>query len=268
MSSDANDMRVLEQAQAAVEAAGAAIMERFSPDARPIDRRDIGARIGANDAISMNILRPALEVALPGSRVIEDELAAGSLGQGAFWIVDPVEGAVNHVHGIPDWCISATLIRDDALVLTVVVLPCFGQTYTALAGHGAWLNGAPMRVSQKPEMNGAMVGTGQAAPGESAAVLASIGASVTAMLNVALTVRVSVPATLQLVQVAAGRSEGFWQNSRVLSGLAAGALLVREAGGKVTDIAGASWGPISRNFLAAPPQLSADMSAVLSKLDI
>lgn len=113
-----------------------------------------------------------------------------------------------------------------------------------------------------------MVGTGQAAPGESAEVLARIADSVGAMLGQALTVRVSVPATLQLIQVAAGRMEGFWQFSPVLSGLVSGALLVREAGGQVTDLTGADWGadwgPEAQGLLAAPPQLTGPMVAVLS----
>jgi myo-inositol-1(or 4)-monophosphatase len=95
-------------------------------------------------------------------------------------------------------------------------------------------------------------------------VLARIAASVGAMLGHALTVRVSVPATLQLIQVAAGRMEGFWQFSPVLSGLVSGALLVREAGGQVTDLTGTEWGPEAQGLLAAPPQLTGPMVAVLS----
>jgi hypothetical protein len=98
---------------------------------------------------------------------------------------------------------------------------------------------------------GAMVGTGQARPGESVETHELLGASITAMLGSALTVRASVPATLQLVQVASGRMEAFWQFSQVRSGLLAGALLVAEAGGTVTDAAGRPWTLNSPHFLAA-----------------
>jgi len=258
------DKGLLAQTEALVAQAGALLLTRFDRGGRPGDLADIGARIAANDALVMDLMREGLAAILPGSRLIEDELAEGHLGSGDAWIVDPVEGAINHIHGMDDWCVTATLMRDDRPYLTVVHLPLQGQTYTALAGQGAWLNGAPLRVSAKRDLGAAMVGTGQAAPGESAEVLARLAQSVGAMLGHALTVRVSVPATLQLIQVAAGRMEGFWQFSPVLSGLVSGALLVREAGGQVTDLTGADWGPEAQGLLAAPPQLTGPMVAVLS----
>ncbi|MEK8174029.1 hypothetical protein NKH77_48965 [Streptomyces sp. M19] len=99
------------------------------------------------------------------------------------------------------------------------------------ARRRAFLNGARLRPSVKTDLAAALVGTGQAKPGEDAETHRRVGRSVTAMLDSALVTRVSVPATLQLVQVAAGRMDLFWQYSDVRSGLLAGALLVAEAGG-------------------------------------
>ncbi len=84
------------------------------------------------------------------------------------------------------------------------------------------------------------------------------------MLNAALVVRVSVPATLQLIQVAAGRMDVFWQYSQVRSGLLAGALLVEEAGGILTDIQGRPWSLTSKDFLASAPGLHAAAVNALS----
>jgi myo-inositol-1(or 4)-monophosphatase len=165
-----------------------------------------------------------------------------------------------------DWCVTATLIRDNRPVLAVVYLPLTNETYTAVLGYGAFLNGKPLGVSRKPDLRGAMVGTGQAIPGESPDVHRLIGASVTLMLGHALTIRVSVPATLQLIQVAAGRMDGFWQFSQVRSGLVSGALLVAEAGGTITDLNGHPWTLESPHFLAAPSQLSAPLSGLLGQL--
>lgn len=249
----------------AVIAAGDALLARYSPDSRPSDRADIGARIHANDEISMAILQPRLAALRPAAQFLS-ELETGAPGAGEFWIVDPVEGAINHIHGMPDWCISATLVRDNRPVATALHLPVFGATYSAVRGAGAFQNGRRLRVSHKPRLDGAMVGTGQAMPGESAAVLRRLGLSLIEMLGAALTVRVSVPATLQLIQVAAGRMDGFWQFSGVLSGLAAGALLIEEAGGVVTDLGGNRWQAGSPHFLAAPPQLAGAMRGVLHPL--
>lgn len=184
-------------------------------------------------------------------------------------MTDPVEGNVHHIHGMPDWGVTATLVRDNVTVLTAVYLPLAGggtsgTLYTAVRGGGAFQDGARLRPSVKPALDGALVGTGQARPGEDSATFQRIGRSVTAMLNSALVVRVSVPATLQLVEVAAGRMDAFWQFSRVRSGLLAGALLVAEAGGRVTDTRGRPWTPSSDDFLAAAPALHAAAVDVLS----
>ncbi len=261
------DMKsLLAQVEAVVIQAARAVQDRYDIDNRPQSRADIIDQIRANDAISMEIMRSGFQAIRPQAQMLDDEIGTGALPDGEFWIVDPVEGAINQIHGMPDWCVSAALVRDNEIILTTVHQPLLGHTYSALRGQGAWLNGTPLKVSQKTDIGIAMVGTGQAAPGESAAVHAQIGASVSAVLQQALTVRVSVPATLQLIQVAAGRMDGFWQFSQVRSGLAAGALLVREAGGNVTDFDGNQWCFDSPRFLATTPAFSHTLSATLSDI--
>lgn len=124
----------------------------------------------------------------------------------------------------------------------------------------------PLRVSAKTDLGAALTGTGQARPGEDEHTFRRIGASVTQMLVHGLVVRVSVPATLQLIHVAAGRTDAFWQFSDVRSGLVAGALLVAEAKGAVTDTHGTPWSLTSPDFLAAAPGIHAAAVAVLSPI--
>lgn len=214
----------------------------------------------------LDLLREPLLRARPGSRWAEDELAGGALPPGEWWVVDPAEGNINHVHGMPDWAVTATLVSDNRPVLTVVHLPLTGETYTAVAGGGARLDGRPLQVSAKTDLGAALVGTGQARPGEDKHTFRRIGESVTAMLTDALVVRVSVPATMQLIHVAAGHMDVFWQFSDVRSGLVAGALLVSEAGGTVTDLAGEPWSTAGRDFLAAAPGVHAAAREVLSPI--
>jgi myo-inositol-1(or 4)-monophosphatase len=258
------DDGLLQQVVHAVQSAGQAALARFSVDARPGDRNDIGNMIAANDSISRDILRPALAAACAEARWDDDEAGAGALPPGAWWITDPVEGAINHIHGLPEWGVTATLVRDNVPVLTAVHLPLSGETYTALRGGGAWLNGVRLRTSGKTQLNAAMVGTGQAVPDEGSAIYRKVGQSVTAMLEAALVVRVSVPATLQLVQVAAGRQDLFWQYSQVRSGLVAGALLVAEAGGSVADLDGTPWHLGSSGLIAGAAALVGPAIAILA----
>lgn len=264
LNASADDASLLTLAVAAVQSAGLAVRARFRTDTRPGSRHDIGAMIAANDAVSLAVLRPALSSARPAAQWAGDEGGSGLLPAGEWWVVDPVEGAINHIHGLPDWGVTATLVRDNVAVLTVVHLPLRAETYTALRGGGAWLNGKRLQVSLKTALNAAMAGTGQAVPDEGSAIYEGIGRSVAAMLAAALVVRVSVPSTLQLIQVAAGSQDLFWQYSNVRSGLLAGALLVAEAGGEVTDLDGQPWRPDSSGFLACAPSLLAPAIHVLS----
>ncbi|QLJ03005.1 3'(2'),5'-bisphosphate nucleotidase CysQ [Streptomyces sp. NEAU-sy36] len=251
---------------AAVRNAGLTLRERYLPHGRGVSLSEIVEEIHANDDAVLDVLREPLLRARPEARWADDELAGGALPPGEWWVVDPAEGNINHVHGMPDWAVTATLVRDDQPVLTVVHLPLTGDTYTAVAGGGAHLDGLPLQVSAKTDPRAALTGTGQAKPGEDHHVFRRIGESVTAMLAGGLVVRVSVPATLQLIHVAAGRMDAFWQFSDVRSGLVAGALLVSEAGGVVTDLAGKPWSTGSRDFLAAAPGIHSAALDVLSPI--
>lgn len=241
----------------AVEQAGRTLATRFSISSRPSDAASLQAAIEENDVAVTARLREALLRALPGSGWIEDEEAGGAMPAGHWWIADPVEGNVNHIHGRLGWGVTATLVQDGFPVLTVTTLPLAGQTYTAILGGGACVNGVPITVSAKTQLNAAIVGTGQARPGEGAAIYARMAWSIETMLEKALLVRMSVPTTLELLDVASGRAEGFWQYSQVRTGLASGALLVKEAGGMVTDTRGNPWTFLSEDFLAAAPGVHA-----------
>jgi myo-inositol-1(or 4)-monophosphatase len=262
----AEDRHLALDIAAAVQAAGARMVELFDADPAYTTRDAVVAAIHANDVHSLAVFQPMLNRLRPNAGWVEDELESGALPAGEWWVTDPVEGNINHVHGMPDWGVTATLVRDNAPVVSVVHLPLTGNTYTAVRGGGAFLDGKPLSISTKTALNGALVGTGQARPGESALTFDRIGASATAMLNAALVIKVSVPATLQLIHVAAGRMEAFWQFSQVRSGLLAGALLVNEAGGVVTDTRGNPWSLASPDFLATTPALQAEAIAVLSRI--
>lgn len=261
-----DDLALVPGIVAAVTAAGDRLVERavVAPDFTGL--RDVVEAIHANDAASLAYLRAPLEKLRPQASWAEDELESGALPAGEWWVTDPVEGNINHIHGMNDWGVTATLVRDNVPVATAVHLPLAKETYTAVLGGGAYLNGGPISPSAKTELRSALVGTGQAAPGESADTFDRIGRSVTAMLNAALVLRVSVPATLQLINVAAGRADAFWQFSAVRSGLVSGALLVAEAGGIVTDTAGRPWSLDSEAFLAAAPGLHAEALAALAPI--
>lgn len=263
-----SDVAVLAAAAAAVELAGHVLLHHFDRQARvPVDLKRVVEAIHRNDERSVAVMRSLLTQTRPGARWVEDELEGGALPNGEWWVVDPVEGNINHVHGLAEWGVSATLIRDNLPVLTAVYEPVARRLYTAVRGQrAAYINGVPIRPSEKTALDAAIVTTGQAMPGESDVMYRRMGESVTAMLHAALVVRMTVPATFELARVATGHIDGFWQFSNVRSGQAAGALLVSEAGGVVSDIAGAPWTLASDSFLASTPGIHRQLVSALAPI--
>ncbi|MFE4753813.1 inositol monophosphatase family protein [Streptomyces mirabilis] len=260
-----SDADLLAQTAIAVRAAGPALRERFGDVVRYQSREELMRALAANDDTALDILRPRLTALRPDARWVEDELAGGALPSGEWWVVDPAEGNVNHLHALPEWAVTATLVRDNQPVLTAVHLPLTGETYTALTGAGAHLDGRPLRVSRTTDLGLSIVATSQARPDEDEKVVRRVGSSITEMLLDALVVRTSVPATLHLLNVAAGRIDAFWQFAGARADLLPGALLVTEAGGRISDAEGHPWTPESESFLAAAPGVHADAVATLSR---
>jgi myo-inositol-1(or 4)-monophosphatase len=238
----------------ATAAAGDRLLAEFSPQARPGSRADMAAQGRHTEDLVLGELRPELARLRPEAGWVDEDEETTPLPPGERWVVDAVEGAVNYVHGLPEWGVTVTLMRDGQPALTVVRQPVGDLTYTAVRGGGAHLNGRPLRASAKTGLDAAIAVTGQAEAGQDG-TYRRIGASVTTMLGRALLVRTSVPSTFPLLLVAAGQSDVFWQYQPVLPGVAAGALLVTEAGGVVSRIDGSGWAPGSRDFLAAAPGL-------------
>jgi myo-inositol-1(or 4)-monophosphatase len=257
------DTTVLPAVVAAVRAAGRRLLARYSADARPADRAGLLAALEANEQDSIDGLRVALAAARPGAGWVTAETETTALPPGEWWSVDAVEGNVNHVHGLPEWCVSATLLRDGAPVLTAVHQPVGDVVHHAVRGGGAFAGDRRLRVSAKSDLGVAIATTGQAEAGQRD-TYRRIGGSITAMLGSALLVRATVPSTFPLLLVAAGHADVFWQYRPTLPGVAAGALLVGEAGGVVTDLAGAPWRPGGDGILASAPALHRAALATLS----
>jgi myo-inositol-1(or 4)-monophosphatase len=261
----AGDTALLDGTVTAVREAGAALRERFGEVVRHGTRDELMRALAANDDTALDILRPRLTRLRPDARWVEDELDGGALPPGEWWVVDPAEGNVNHLHGLPEWAVTATLVRDNQPVLTAVHLPLTGETYTAVSGAGAHLDGRPLHVAPTADLALGIVATSQARPDEGEDVVRRVGSSITAMLFDALVVRTAVPATLHLVNVAAGRIDAFWQFAGARADLLPGALLVTEAGGRISDAEGRPWTPLSEGFLAAAPGVHAQAVATLSR---
>ncbi|MFF4115822.1 inositol monophosphatase family protein [Streptomyces sp. NPDC001714] len=259
------DRKLLDAVAGIATEAGRALEARYSTAARPAGRQDMFRTGTADGQVSLGILRPALTALRPEARWLTDEYETTELPPGEWWVVDEVEGNVNHVHGLPEWAVTVALVRDGQTVLAVVRQPVGDLTYTALRGGGAHLNGTALKVSAKTDLDAAIVVTGQA-EADQEGTYRRIGRSITAMLDSALLVRADVPSTFPMLLVAAGHNDVFWQYEPVLPGVAAGALMITEAGGTVTRIDGTPWTPGADTVLATAPALHAPAVQVLASV--
>ena len=152
------------------------------------------------------------------------------------FIIDPIDGTTNFMHGIPHFAISIALEREGQMVSALVFNPVTDELFIAEKGHGAYLNNKRLRVAARKEMGPAVIATGLPFMGKEghARALAETGA----VMSVTAGIRRLGAASLDLAYVAAGRFDGFWEHGLQPWDIAAGILLVKEAGGVITDLHG------------------------------
>jgi len=201
------------------------------------------ARKGPGDFVTMAdkkaeaVIRQELQKARPDYAFLLEESGAieGADGQHR-WIVDPLDGTTNFLHGIPLFAISIALERQGQIVAGVVFNPVMNELYVAERGGGAFLNDRRLRVAQRRDFDDCVIGTGipHLGKGEHGRALRELRE----LMSSASGVRRCGSAALDLAWVAAGRFDGFWEHGLQPWDMAAGLLLVREAGGYVSDAAG------------------------------
>lgn len=152
------------------------------------------------------------------------------------WVIDPLDGTTNYLHGFPQFSVSIALKYRNRLEQAVVYDPLREEMFTASRGQGAQLNDRRLRVAARTSLEGALIGTGF--PYRDHSHLDSYLGMFKAMIQDTAGIRRPGSAALDIAYVAAGRSDGFWELGLAQWDLAAGALLVKEAGGTVSDIAG------------------------------
>ncbi len=208
-----------------------------------------GADMEAEDAIVA-----AIRAAFPDHAILGEEsghIAGAREGGGYKWIVDPLDGTVNFVHGYPYCAVAIALAQGADITHAVVLDPVHDELFTAARGKGAYCNGAQVHVSGCLDLPAALVGT--AMPPRESPRLPAYLATHAAVAGRCAGVRDAGSGALDLAHVAAGRLDGFWLMGVQAWDIAAGLLLVREAGGRVGDFAGGTQVLRATDVIAAAP---------------
>jgi myo-inositol-1(or 4)-monophosphatase len=249
-------------AAAALKAARGLIRDFGEVEQLQVSIKGPGDFVSAADLKAERTLKTELGRARPGYGMLLEEGGASEGSDGRHrWIVDPLDGTTNFLHGIPHFCISIGLERDGEIVAGVVYEPVRDELYWAEKGGGAYLNDRRLRVSARRQLGEAVVATGYSV--RAAAAHPYYHATVAAVTGVTAGVRRFGAAALDLAYVAAGRFEGFWEYGLSPWDVAAGMLLVREAGGYVSDLSGGQTMLTSGDVLAANDHLHLPLAATI-----
>ncbi|MBI5244514.1 MAG: uroporphyrinogen-III synthase [Elusimicrobia bacterium] len=202
----------------------------------------------------------------PGHGFMSEEREPRSTGSEFTWVIDPLDGTTNYAHAFPVFCVSIALLRRGEPLLGGILDPYRGELFLAERGQGAWLNGRRMRVSRVRSVSRSLLLTGFAY--DRAARADYLIRFYKEFMRRCHDVRRSGSAALDLAWTAAGRVDGYWEFSLKPWDVAAGALLVREAGGKVSDFSGRKWAGLKdfgRETLASNGLIHAQMLRVIRK---
>jgi myo-inositol-1(or 4)-monophosphatase len=210
------------------------------------------ADIAAEQAIVAEILRHRPDDAILGEEGTAGDAPMDPAGR-PVWIIDPIDGTTNFAHGVPVYAISIACWVDGHPMAAVVHCPPSGERFTAESGHGAYLNGRRIRVSDITDPGMALLGTGF--PYRDLSLMEPYLNLFRRFMRETQGVRRPGSASLDLCFVAAGRYDGFYEYALAPWDVAAGALIVREAGGVVSDwTAGGNW-LHGRRIIAANPAI-------------
>jgi myo-inositol-1(or 4)-monophosphatase len=214
-----------------------------------------------SDTAAETLIRERLLAARPEDAILGEEGGSQDGGSGVRWLVDPIDGTVNYLYGIPQYAVSIAAQRDGDAVTGVVHNPASGETWTATRGGGAYLDGRPVRESGCDRLELALVATGF---GYDAGRRARQAAILQQILPSVRDIRRAGAASLDLCAVAMGRVDGYYERGLGPWDLAAGALIAEEAGAVVGGLAGAAAGPDL--VIAAGPALFAALHDLLAPL--
>ena len=206
-----------------------------------------------------------LLASFPDHNIIAEEETMIRNGSGFTWIIDPLDGTTNYAHGYPCFSVSIALEQEDEVILGVVYDPMRDELFSAQKGKGAFLNGKPIRVSGIDTLIKSLLATGF--PYDRKVSDKNNLDYFHDLLMASQEVRRDGSAALDLCSVACGRFDGFWELKLKPWDVAAGSLIVREAGGMVSDLSGSRFSIHDDEILASNGKVHEQMTGILRTVE-
>jgi myo-inositol-1(or 4)-monophosphatase len=233
----------------------------FSDD--KIELKGVNDLVSYVDRESERRLTQGFTALLPDSGFIREE--GGDLRPEADyrWIIDPLDGTTNFIHGVPAYCVSVGLQYMGETIMGIIHDAAHGEVFFTIKGKGAWLDDQPIHVSSHRQLTASLLGTGF--PHANGGVMDDYLAAIRAFLASCHGIRRFGSAALDLAYVACGRLDGFFEIGLSSWDVAAGALLVEEAGGCVADFKGGRDFLFGKQIVASNPALQSGMLQVIGK---
>lgn len=256
----APDPQFLATAIEAVVRAGELQRSRFGSQIR-IDKKSAIDLVTEVDLEVERLFRAMIAERFPGHLVLAEEMGESGIDSRYRWVFDPLDGTTNYAHGIPIFCATLALEIDGVATVGAVFDPNRNELFTAERGVGAWLNGERLQVSSTATLSESVLVTGF--PYDIHNRIDDLVGLFGAFLSHARAVRRLGSAAIDLCWTAAGRMDGFWEQSLQPWDVMAGALIVQEAGGRVTGLDGSAWQPYDGQVLASNGHLHDEMVAVV-----
>lgn len=256
--------------------AGAAILQSYANnrDDLVIDHKARNDLVSQADREAEQAILEILQEKAPGLGIVAEETGGQVSGQ-ATWYIDPLDGTTNFLHGIPHYAVSIALIghtgtnigsgltlERDTPVVAVVYDPTREELFTAVLGVGAWLNRRSIKCSRTPELAGSVLATGM--PFRDFSFYDQYMPMLEAALQTTRGVRRYGSAALDLAWTACGRFDGYWEMALASWDVAAGTLLVREAGGVAEDMYGVDPWPIGGYVVSGNPAVAKQLADLVA----
>lgn len=252
----------LEVAITAAREAGNLIMERFG-EAHTVRHKGPADLVTEVDREAENLIVGVLTEAFPDYHVVGEEGGGQPVPGKPCWLVDPIDGTVNYAHGYPFFAVSIALEKGSQVMLGAVYNPNSGELFTAERGRGASVNGRAIRVSRTPSLSESLLASGF--PHHTWTSQADNGREWHRLLKRVVSLRCDGAASLDLCNVAIGRIDGYWELYLSAWDMAAGVLIVHEAGGIITQVNGEPFAPYERSVVASNGLFHDDILAALNE---